>query len=603
MISWLLAVAVAAVLAAAAYGWHAGQLRARVLPLLALRWAALAVLLALVLDAPAGAAGGVRSLVALDASASWLRGGDTALWKDAVARARALRPDTLLLMGDSVRAVPRAGAPRLPADNSSRVRELSERALAAGRPVILITDGELDDPAAARALPAGSRIEVVPHPATIDAAVVTIEAPRAVVAGDTFDIRVAVRSGARATPAGTLAVATNGRVLATTALAPMPPRTDRSLSVRVPFGEAPGPAVLSAVVTVGGDAARRNDTASVAVDVARAAGAVLASTSPDFDARFLLPVLRGAVALPTRAYFRVAPGQWRQDGGLAPVSEGAVRAALREAPLAIIHGDTAYFGAPRTATTGSLLLMAPPPDSTGEWYALGAPPSPVSDALAAIAWDSLPPIALAERSPTGEWDALDVALARQFAHRVAIAGSGGARRVVVVAAAGFWRWAFRGGSSADAYTALWGSIFDWLTAERPDPRAAFPAEGLVREGEPIRWRRGAGADSVVTVRLQRRGTAGEDTIRLRFPGGVTVAESSPLPAGVYLVHVAGGSAVLAVNVTRELLPRAPTVGSGAVSGRVASGEAPRLRSVHWILALPLLFLCAEWLLRRKQGLR
>ena len=102
----------------------------------------------------------------------------------------------------------------------------------------------------------------------------------------------------------------------------------------------------------------------IAVQVAPAAGAVLASTAPDFDARFLIPVLRGAVALPTRAYYRVAQGMWRQDGTLAAVSEASVRAALAEAPLAILHGDTALFGAPRAVTKGSLLLYAPSADTT-----------------------------------------------------------------------------------------------------------------------------------------------------------------------------------------------------------------------------------------------
>jgi hypothetical protein len=321
----------------------------------------------------------------------------------------------------------------------------------------------------------------------------------------------------------------------------------------------------------------------------------------------VLPVLRGAVALPTRAYFRVAPGAWRQDGALAPVAESVVRAALREAPLAVIHGDTAYFGPPRSATTGSLALISPPApsDSTGEWYAVAAPPSPLSAALSGMAWDSLPPITTSSRAPQGTWDGLMVARARQFNRRAAIVGGDqGARRVVVVAASGLWRWQFRGGASADAYGAVWGSIFDWLSAERPDPRAAVSVQEVVREGDMIRWRRGnASRDSVVWVALRRQGAERDDSVLVRFGPGANVAESDPLPAGIYDVTVPGGRALLAVNVSRELLPREPGVRGGSVGGVAAYGEAPRVRERGWPFLVLIAALCVEWVLRRRRGLR
>jgi hypothetical protein len=205
--------------------------------------------------------------------------------------------------------------------------------------------------------------------------------------------------------------------------------------------------------------------------------------------------------------------------------------------------------------------------------------------------------------PPGAWEGLSVALARQFERRPAIVGSEGGRRVVVVGASGFWRWQFRGGSSADAYAALWGSIFDWLSAERSDPRGAIPAEGVMRAGDRIRWRRGSGSDSVVVALLQRRGAARADSVVLRFGAGGTVTESDPLPAGVYDVRVPGGAAVLVVNASRELLPRAPTVRSGSIGGAVAYSDQPRLRDRGWAYLLILAALCAEWLLRRRLGLR
>jgi hypothetical protein len=291
------------------------------------------------------------------------------------------------------------------------------------------------------------------------------------------------------------------------------------------------------------------------------------------------------------------------EGSLARVAESEVRAAVRAAPLAILHGDTAAFGAPQAVTAGALALIAPAVDG-GEWYPVGAPPSPVAGALTGVPWDSLPPLSVTTQVPRGEWDALTAARARESERRPVIAGAERPRRAVVVGASGFWRWQFRGGAGGDAFTTLWGSIFDWLSAERVDRRAALPAGGGARAGERIRWRRGAGDDSLVLAVLRRRGDAARvDSVRLRFGAGGTVAESDPLPAGVYDVSVPGGAALLVVNASRELLPRAPTLASGAVGGRSARGSQPRLRDRGWPFVLVLVALCAEWLLRRRLGLR
>jgi hypothetical protein len=180
------------------------------------------------------------------------------------------------------------------------------------------------------------------------------------------------------------------------------------------------------------------------------------------------------------------------------------------------------------------------------------------------------------------------------------------RRVVVVDAGGLWRWRFRGGVAGDAYAALWGSIFDWLAAERRDTRPAVPADALVREGDPIRWRRGIGADSVVPVVLVRRDSRppdGPDSLLVRFGPTSATAETPALRAGTYEVRTAKGMSLLVVNASREWLPRAPTVRSGQVGGVTLAGAVPHLRSLAWVYVALVLALCAEWLCRRRVGLR
>ncbi|MFL5576013.1 MAG: hypothetical protein ACJ79S_08605 [Gemmatimonadaceae bacterium] len=608
MLPWLAAAAAGAVAGLVQYGARQGGRagpggRGRVVLPALLRAAAVALLIALLLDAPAGPRRAVRPFAALDVSASWRRTGDPAAYAAGVRALRDAGADSTFVIGDSVRP---GTPPAAPEDRASRVRPAVERALAAGRPLTLVTDGEVDDPDALGELPAGSLVRVVSPAERPDVAVASIEAPRATVRGDTIEVRVALAAGARGAPAGRVAVAVGGRPLASLPFEALQAYGERTLTARVPVTTPDGTTLLSAVAAAAGDAEARNDTLATALEVAPAAGAVFVSTSPDQDARFAIAVLRGALALPTRGYLRVAPGAWRLEGTLAPVTEGEVRAAVRDAPLVVLHGDTAVFGPPRQAPgRGALALIAPPRASDGDWYAVAAPASPIAPALAGLAWDSLPPIDVSATPPRGEWEGLETRRGRRFDRRVAVAGSERPRRVVTVAAAGFWRWRFRGGQSADAFAALWGSIFDWLAAERGDVRAALPVEGIVRAGEAVRWRRGSGSDSVVVALLTRRGAAPArvDSVTLDFGGGTSVAESAPLAPGVYDVRVSGGSAVLVVNPSREWLPRRPSVRAGAVGSAAAAAGGGGVRTVGWLYGILLASLCGEWVLRRRAGMR
>ncbi|HET9013471.1 MAG TPA: hypothetical protein VFN38_16725, partial [Gemmatimonadaceae bacterium] len=72
---------------------------------------------------------------------------------------------------------------------------------------------------------------------------------------------------------------------------------------------------------------------------------------------------------------------------------------------------------------------------------------------------------------------------------------------------------------------------------------------------------------------------------------------------IYDARMPGGSAVLAVNASRELVPRRSTLTTRRVGDAPAVGDAPGLRSLGWAYALAVLLLCAEWGLRRRAGVR
>lgn len=600
MSSWLIALAAGALGAGAAYA----RVRAtgRLVPVL-LRAVSVTSLAALALNAMVGARRVPPPLVALDVSASWGRGRDSTAFAAVLKEAREAGGDSLFAFGDSLRL---AGDARVASDRASRVRPAAERAMATGRPLIIFTDGEIDDPEALRALPAGSRVAVGAAAGVgADAAVMDVRAPRVAAAGDTVEVQVTVGAGGEGAGAGTLRLDLSGRRVATVPFEALPTFGERTVSMKFVAPAGSAPAELRATIEAAGDRTPANDAASAVIDLTTGAAAVLVSTSPDLDARELAALLRGTVLLPTRAYFRVAPGQWRDDQALQPVSEEVVRRAVREAPVVVLHGDTALFGSPRSVTRGALVLVAPPAASQGEWFAVGAPLSPMSTPLRGTAWDSLPPLDVsAALPPNAEFEVLETRRARRLDQRVAIVGWERPRRIVVAGASGFWRWRFRGGVGGDAFTAVWGSILDWLAGDRADARAAYPARAAVRAGETVQWRRGTGGDSVVRVSLVRRGEAGAgDSLVLRFGSGNSITPLAVPAPGSYDVRTAGGASLLVVNPSAELLPRRSTVQDGVIGSGATLGEAPRARDVSWLFALALVALCAEWLVRRRLGLR
>ena len=600
MMIWLIAVLAGALAAGIQYGRTATN--ARMLPLALLRGIAAALVVALLLGATAGRTTTMALDVALDASESWLRATDSSSWKAALDSAVRLGGASAMRFGDSLRVhASRAG----PTDHASRLRSVVDAATGSGHPVVVLTDGELDEPELLTALPRGSRIVVVPRKSGPDLAVSELDAPRALLVGDTVQAHVTLVAGPVGSGAGNIELRLDDTRLDTIAVPALPPYAERVVSLRGIASGVERAAVLRVVSHVRGDVEPRNDTLALGVDVTRAPAAVFVSTSPDYDAREAVAALRGVTSLPTRAFYRVAPGMWRTDAALAHVDEKAVREAVRDAPVVVLHGDTTVFGNPRDATRGALLLFAPPTADEGEWYPSSAPVSPIAPALGGVAFDSLAPIAVSATLPHAEWQGLLTHRGGSAEDkRVAMVGWETPRRIAVLGASGFWRWRFRGGVRADAYSALFGALYDWLAAGRTDRRAVVPDGTSLRAGMPIKWRRGAPSDTSASVVLVQRGPlARRDTLVIRFADGASVVESGALPTGVYDVQTSGGSSVLVVNPSWEWVPRRVSVKSGDVGGEVSVGEAPQLRDWAWVYVLVVVLLCAEWLLRRRVGLR
>jgi hypothetical protein len=583
--------------------------------LAALRAAAVALVAALLLGAPAGRTRGASALLAVDASASWLRAaaGDTVLVREALRAAlREAGADSVLLTGDSLRTVTTSTALKLtPADLVSSLRPAVDRASALGRPLVLLTDGEIDDPTVSGDMPAGSRIIVPARVAKPDVAIAALESPFSATAGDTLAVTVVVAAGGAGSAKGLVRLVLDGQLLASAAMTPLPAFSSRRMTLSAALPQGAKKSILQATVVADEDIEFRNDTLLAALEISDKPAVVFISTAPDLDVREALSVLRGALDVPARAYLRIAPNVWREEGSLKPIAEADVRARALEAGMVIVHGDTAWGGvAQRTRGAHALWAPAPPPalaragqiQKSPEWYVSAAPPSPLAGALAGLPWDTLPPISVSAPA-RGTFTVIEARLGKSGAPVAIVAGRENAGfRTLVITGSGFAGWSLRGGRSAAAFVALWGAMFDWLSVARGDLRAARPVAGIVRAGESIRWRRG-GADSLVGVAITRRGQATADTVQLRFAHGGAETTSPPLAAGVYDVQATGGASVLVVNASREFVPHAPSLSTGAASRGSSTTAGSRLADMGWPFALALLLLCGEWLVRRYAGLR
>ncbi|WP_434480520.1 hypothetical protein [Gemmatimonas sp.] len=626
MIRWILALALGLVAAWFAYGRSAAAPRAQTPALTwllaALRAAAVTVVAALLFGAPMGRATPRAPLVAIDASASWRRAvGDESTYVQRWRRfvndsvVRAVPGDApLVFVGDSLRdGVGDDVASLTPRDGASRIRPAVDRAASLGRSLVLVTDGEIDDADALSEAPPGSRVMRLAMEPRRDAALIDLAVPPSATGADTITVAATVGAGGVATNEGTLRVRLDGVEVGASPVPALAPFASTRIAVPVVVPRGDRTALVQAVLEVASDVEPRNDTLATAMEVGDKPTAVFVSTSPDIDVREVLTVLRGALDVPTRAYLRIAPNVWRVEGSLAPISEAEVKARAAAAGMLVVHGDTAWRPGAGTAATMSRALWVPAPPTqiakageltrVPEWYAASAPASPLMAALSALPFDSLPPVTLAGPA-RGNQTVLNMRLGKSGEPQPAIATRevNGAR-TVVISGSGYAGWSLRAGRSRDAFTALWGAIFDWVSAGRGDLRAARPAPGLVRAGEPVLWRRG-GTDSVVTVQVAARGATGPKTDSLTFRFGTQYdAQSTPLAAGVYDVQGRGGASVLVVNASREWVPRAPSVSVGPLSRGVAGSDAPRLADAGWPFVLALLLLCGEWLARRAAGQR
>lgn len=623
----------AAGIAALTYLRHEPAGRGRPL-LISLRAASLVLIVLLLLDPLVHIRPATRSSsrVILDGSLSMLVGDS---WSRGVAAARkSAGRDAVMLFGTDVRlARPDSLAVLRPYAGASRLLPALQSAAEAGAErVTVITDGNIEDPDEVRrwlpALNLEIRFENVARPMPPNRAIRDVEAPAWAEAGKPVTLRIHTRS---TSSAGTAVVVTqDGKRVAAT--------NGDSVSF-IAHGPREGGFVRYDVAFETHDSIPDDDARSVYVFVAeKPAGVVLVSFDPDWEPRFLHPVLENALGLPVRTFLRVPAGLYFRGGNGAEagakVQEADVLRAVRAADFVVLHGLTsaAPDWAQQSALRARRLMIFPgrsgiqEPVRTsgavdGDWYvSADLPASPISALLAGMDVGSLPPLNSLQSAEAGSaaWAPL---VGGRTPHGgrsplvLAEAHTGGRRAIAL--GEGYWKWAIRGGAARDAYARLWGALAGWVVqdAARITASSIRPVSRSVARGTALRWLApGLAADSLAVSMRDAAGNIRSQMVHME-PGDS--AQSAALAPGHYHYDVrafAAGKEIARATgpltvesysseftrmpVDLKQLERGPRslAGTSRVQGRA-------LHTFSGLYLLLALLLCAEWILRRRWGLR
>ena len=621
-------------------GWvyYRREFRVRARPLLlAARVGAVAGVTALIWNpivatAPADAAPG--HFVILDASASMSANtpDGVPVWDAAVARARQRAADgaRLLSAGGSVTAIdPDSLAAVSPLAVRSVLGEAVAIAAEAGaREITLITDRRVSDPVAitrtARRLGVGVSVDSLRAPGA-NLGLARLVVPATAESGQPIRGRVDVQGTSREDSV-TVMVQVDGRPGQVLRLA-APGQGGLGTAEFALAGLAAGSHRVTARLDVQ-DAFSLDDERTAVVEVdPEETGVLLVSFAPDWEPRFLLTVLDQVTGLPVRGYLRAGPGNFQPMMGVAEeVDEAGLERLLRRAEMVVamgVDGAALQFLERATARTRGLIVF--PADGAGaalagvaagaplpgEWYLHEAPPSPIAGETGRLL--DLPPLSgVLPLVDDGGGEALSVRLGGAGEPEAALVlRDEGRRRVAAVLARGFWRWSFRDGAPREHYRRLWAAVGGWILSEEsmaggPGVRPAEPVRGL---GVPVRWRgRGYEGEEISLSVTDSASAPVLDTVTVVPPGALFT--TPPLPPGRYQYTVAASdTAVGTLHVepfTGEMLRRAldPAQLTVPVGERGPSTRSGRpLRTWPWPYLLVLGLLCAEWIGRRRAGLR
>ena len=366
---------------------------------------------------------------------------------------------------------------------------------------------------------------------------------------------------------------------------------------------------------------------------------VFLSMKPDWEPRFLLPVLSEVSGLSFEGFLSLGDDQFLSmndiEGDESIVTESRVKRAVAASRILIVHGlagDSPDWVVDALDNSSSTIAFIE--DGTaaskmgvstqqsiveGEWYLESSlNPSPLASTLSGIDLTSLAPLnaVLPMLDPNSYLRPIEFRRngLGQIQAPLILNESDDSKQALVLAS-GFWRWSSRGGNSREVYRRLWSGVLGWLMASEvaSNRRLVEPEVRVWSENDQSRWSAWGLANNSIHLMIYKDEKLVQDTTVIVNPESQFFINGFGLGSYSYRADDINSGDLLGsgrfkvenhslewFRVPRDLVDIYSDLPSSTAIG---SGFSRPLHTYIIPYLLIIIFLSIEWIGRRQRGLR
>ena len=366
---------------------------------------------------------------------------------------------------------------------------------------------------------------------------------------------------------------------------------------------------------------------------------VFLSMKPDWEPRFLLPVLSEVSGLSFEGFLSLGDDQFLSmndiEGDESIVTESRVKRAVAASRILIVHGlagDSPDWVVDALDNSSSTIAFIE--DGTaaskmgvstqqsiveGEWYLESSlKPSPLASTLSGIDLTSLAPLnaVLPMLDPNSYLRPIEFRRngLGQIQAPLILNESDDSKQALVLAS-GFWIWSSRGGNSREVYRRLWSGVLGWLMASEvaSNRRLVEPEVRVWSENDQSRWSAWGLANNSIHLMIYKDEKLVQDTTVIVNPesqffiNGLGLGSYSYRADDINSGDLLGSGRFKVENhslewfrVPRDLVDIYSDLPSSTAIG---SGFSRPLHTYIIPYLLIIIFLSIEWIGRRQRGLR
>ena len=366
---------------------------------------------------------------------------------------------------------------------------------------------------------------------------------------------------------------------------------------------------------------------------------VFLSMKPDWEPRFLLPVLSEVSGLSFEGFLSLGDDQFLSmndiEGDESIVTESRVKRAVAASRILIVHGlagdspdwvvdaldnSSSTIAFIEDGTAASKMGVSTQQSTVeGEWYLESSlKPSPLASTLSGIDLTSLAPLnaVLPMLDPNSYLRPIEFRRngLGQIQAPLILNESDDSKQALVLAS-GFWRWSSRGGNSREVYRRLWSGVLGWLMASEvaSNRRLVEPEVRVWSENDQSRWSAWGLANNSIHLMIYKDEKLVQDTTVIVNPesqffiNGLGLGSYSYRADDINSGDLLGSGRFKVENhslewfrVPRDLVDIYSDLPSSTAIG---SGFSRPLHTYIIPYLLIIIFLSIEWIGRRQRGLR